>query len=52
MKIGEYCEKNDLILDKERSIVRTGIYNPTLKGIDYDYLNELLDQEKTNEHSE
>jgi radical SAM superfamily enzyme YgiQ (UPF0313 family) len=38
-----YCEENDLILDgvRDRSVRRTSMFQPALKGIDYNYLNGL-----------
>ena len=38
------CEKNDLILEdtKKRTIERTGRFVPTIKGVNYDYINKLM----------
>jgi anaerobic magnesium-protoporphyrin IX monomethyl ester cyclase len=40
----DYCVKQDLILDgvKDRTIERTGRYLPALKGVDYDYIAEVM----------
>lgn len=42
----DYCERNDLILPvtKERTIARTGVFEPTIRGVDYDYINSILPQ--------
>lgn len=44
-----YCAENDLILDetKHRTIERTGRMIPTIKGVDYDYIRELLEPRMT-----
>lgn len=43
-EIYKYCEENDLILPnvKERTIARTGVFIPSLKGIDYEYIRGLI----------
>jgi anaerobic magnesium-protoporphyrin IX monomethyl ester cyclase len=42
-KLYDFCEENDLILDgvKNRTIARTGVFQPTLKNVDYGFLSEL-----------
>jgi anaerobic magnesium-protoporphyrin IX monomethyl ester cyclase len=42
--IYDFCEVNDLILDetKERTIARTGVFKASIKGVDYDYIEELM----------
>lgn len=42
--IYKYCAENDLILNdvKNRTIERTNHYEPTLKGVDYDYIKMLM----------
>lgn len=44
--IYDYCERHDLILPeaKDYSIARTGVFVPTIKGIDYDYIKTLMPQ--------
>jgi anaerobic magnesium-protoporphyrin IX monomethyl ester cyclase len=44
--IYDYCEKNDLILEsvKNSTIERTGVFMPTIKGVDYEYIRELMPQ--------
>lgn len=39
-----YCEQNDLILDEvsKRTIERTGKYQPSLKGINYDHIAAVM----------
>lgn len=39
-----FCEKHDLILPEvaDRTIERTGRYQPALKGINYDYIGQLM----------
>ena len=44
-EIYQYCVDNDLILNKDKSIARTGMYEPAIKGIDYEYLNYLRKNE-------
>ncbi len=41
--IYKYCHDNNLILDdmEDRTIARTGMFQPTLKGVDYNFLNAL-----------
>ena len=43
-KLYDYCVERDLILDetKERTIERTGRFIPTIKGVDYDHLTNLI----------
>lgn len=45
--IYDFCEKNDLILPhtKEVTIARTGIFEPTIKGVDYDYILSRMPKE-------
>lgn len=38
----KYCDNNDLILNKNDTIARTGQFRPTLKGIDYQYLRSVM----------
>ncbi len=47
--IYNYCRDNDLILDiaKKQSIARTGIFSPTIKDVDYGFLNELIQKDMT-----
>jgi anaerobic magnesium-protoporphyrin IX monomethyl ester cyclase len=42
-EIYDYCVKNNLILDevKDRTVARTGIYNPSLKGVNYEYIKSI-----------
>jgi radical SAM superfamily enzyme YgiQ (UPF0313 family) len=44
--IYDYCEKNGLILEsaKNSTIERTGVFMPTIKGVDYEYIRELMPQ--------
>ena len=44
--IYDYCERHDLILPeaKDYSIASTGVFVPTIKGIDYDYIKTLMPQ--------
>ena len=44
--IYNYCEENDLILDaaKNSTIERTGVFIPTIKGVDYGYITQLMPQ--------
>ena len=46
--IYDFCESNDLILDetKERTIARTGVFKPSIKGIDYGYIEKLMAGER------
>jgi anaerobic magnesium-protoporphyrin IX monomethyl ester cyclase len=46
------CEDYDLILDKTRNenISRTGVFESTIKDVDYDYLNYLLQGGRENSH--
>jgi anaerobic magnesium-protoporphyrin IX monomethyl ester cyclase len=41
-EIYEYCDTHDLILDKETSIARTGMFVPRIKNVDYDYILQLM----------
>jgi radical SAM superfamily enzyme YgiQ (UPF0313 family) len=43
-KLYDYCKKNDIILNENDDISRTGHFRPTLKGIDYDLLSTILEQ--------
>lgn len=43
--IYKYCVENDLIINKDKSIARTGTYEPTIRGIDYGYLDYLRKNE-------
>lgn len=40
--IHTYCQENDLIAAEPGTIARTGMFTRSLKGIDYDYLGELM----------
>lgn len=40
--IYNYCATNDLILNSKRSIERTGVFEPTLKGPNYPYITKLM----------
>ena len=42
--IYNYCEENGLILPEAQNytIARTGVFVPTIKGIDYDYIKTLM----------
>jgi anaerobic magnesium-protoporphyrin IX monomethyl ester cyclase len=42
--IYDYCEANNLILEeaKNASIARTGMFTPTIRGVDYDYIGALM----------
>lgn len=40
--IYDICEKQDLIIDKERPIARTGIFCPTIKNINYEHIANLM----------
>lgn len=42
--IYDYCEQNDLILQstKDSTIARTGVFAPTIKGVDYDHINRIM----------
>lgn len=46
-EIYSFCRENDLILDsvKDRTISRTGIFEPAIKGVDYTFLNRLRTKE-------
>lgn len=37
-----FCDDNDLILNKKDTISRTGHYRPTIRGIDYQYLRSVM----------
>ena len=40
----DYCKEHDLILPgvEDRTIARTGTFNPTLKNVNYDYIEKLM----------
>jgi radical SAM superfamily enzyme YgiQ (UPF0313 family) len=42
--IYSYCQDNGLLLEssKNRTIERTGIFVPAIKGVDYGFLNEIM----------
>jgi len=40
--IFKLCEENDLLLSQDNQVARTGVFAPTIKNIDYDYLFGLL----------
>jgi len=42
-ELHKYCEERDLILDKHRTIARTGMWIPSLKGINYDHIRRLME---------
>ena len=46
-EIYSYCRDNDLILDsvKNRTISRTGVFQPAIKGVDYTFLDRLRTKE-------
>ena len=39
-----YCQDNGLLLEgsKKRTIERTGVFSPAIKGVDYGFLNEVM----------
>ena len=40
--IYDFCESNDLLLDGARqSIARTGVFQPAIRHVDYDFLNQV-----------
>ena len=39
--IYQLCKDNDLLLSEGGSIARTGVFRPTIKGVDYEYINSL-----------
>ena len=41
-EIYELCDKKNLIIDRDRTVTRTGMFIPALNGIDYNYINELM----------
>lgn len=43
-KIYQYCQDNNLIMDTDRDINRTGIFVPALKGTDYPFIAEVMDK--------
>lgn len=46
-EIYDACRDNDLILEgaKNRTISRTGVFEPTIKGVDYTFLDRLRSKE-------
>ena len=46
-EIYDACQANDLILEgaKNRTISRTGVFEPTIKGVDYTFLDKLRSKE-------
>ena len=40
-RIYQFCKGNGLLLSEGGSIERTGAFRPTIRGVDYDYLNAL-----------
>lgn len=46
----DFCDANDLIIDKSRSIERTGKFTKNIKGIDYQVLDTYIDSIKNSPH--
>jgi len=46
-RLYDYCMDNELILDgiEGRTIARTGVFLPSLKGVDYDFLADLTNRQ-------
>jgi anaerobic magnesium-protoporphyrin IX monomethyl ester cyclase len=46
-RLYDYCADNNLILDgvEGRTIARTGVFLPTIKGVDYDFLLNLTQKQ-------
>lgn len=43
----DYCAKNDLILNDDKimhTIERTGVFRPTLKNVDYEYIKKIMNK--------
>ena len=38
----DFCEENELILNKDKTIERTGVFVPTLKNVNYGVIENLL----------
>lgn len=43
----DYCEQNNLIIEGalDRTIARTGVFKPAIKGVDYEFLAELTQKQ-------
>lgn len=46
----DFCDERDLIIDKSRSIERTGKFTRNIKGIDYDTLDIYIENIKCSPH--
>jgi radical SAM superfamily enzyme YgiQ (UPF0313 family) len=41
-EIYKYCRDNDLILNTDETVERTGVFVPRIKNVDYDHIKNLM----------